>query len=99
MSGFVAAVMEEFKYGDSGEPWCSPTLDLGDCSNKISFDFYFYNEKDMKKALKKVRLLREAIAGFADAFEEEVKKHEARPKEERKRKTRKHKSIRELIND
>lgn len=77
MSGFIIAHLPEFTYHDDDyrdRVSCYPTMDIGDCSEKISLDFSFYNPTQMKKALKKARLFREAVDGFVDAFESEVEK-------------------------
>jgi hypothetical protein len=78
MSGFIIAVLEEFdvstnRLGNTTvSSWSS--IDMGDCSNKISIDFGFHNYQNLARALKKLRLFREAVDGFADAFEVEAKR-------------------------
>jgi hypothetical protein len=78
MSGFIIAVLEEFTHGRGAKASVSawPEISIGDCSNKISLDFGFHNYQNMKKAAKKLKVFREAINGFADAFEAEVKRAE-----------------------
>lgn len=103
MSGFIIAVVEEFTHNLDGERVSGyPTLDLGDCSTKISLDFSFYTPSQMRKAQKKLELLRSTINGFADAFNKEVERfieaEKNRPKEVRNKKS-KEKTLREQIDE
>lgn len=77
MSGFIVAYLDKFSYDfkETRDIVSSyPTLDIGDCSNKVCLDFSFYSPADLKRALKKLRLFTSTIVGFTEAFEKEVER-------------------------
>lgn len=64
---------------------CYPTLDISDCSNKISLDFSFYSPDDAKKTKKKIKLFRDIVNAFADALEAEIAEKEKQGVPKRKK--------------
>lgn len=77
MSAFIIASVEKFEHGHrKGQVSSYPSIDIADCSNKVSIDFSFYNEKDMKVALKKAKLFQAVVNDFVAAFEAEIAEYE-----------------------
>ena len=102
MSGFIIAYLEEFLYHETetrDRISAYPSLDIGDCSNKVSLDFSFYNTADLKRALKKLRLFRDVVDGFADAFENEAVKAQEKLKQKPKKAPKVRVRVVETIDD
>lgn len=79
MSAAIVAVLEEFEFEgeDNKKPhliFGYPTLDISDCSNKISLDLSFHNKKAMHEARKKLEILRTVVNEMAVAFDKEIEK-------------------------
>jgi hypothetical protein len=95
MSAFIIASVEEFsKKQYKGSVSGYPTLDIGDCSNKVSLDFCFFGEEGMKEKHAKAKKLREAVNGFCDAFDAEVAAYEA----EQAKKVKAKKTVKRKVN-
>src|SRR4051812_16276937 len=76
LSAFIIATVEKFNRDDDGrrDVYAYPTLDIADCTNKVSLDFCFSGTRGMNTALKKVRLFKKIVDEFADAFEAEAER-------------------------
>lgn len=88
MAGFVIAIIEEFITNKKGVPYSYPTFTLSDCSNKIYLDFGFSDLQEMRRSLKKIRLLRGVIENFANHFESEAARIESTILEKKEKKVK-----------
>lgn len=96
MSAFVIASVPAFKMDDEeGSVFCYPTLDISDCSNKISLDFSFYQESQMKKAHKKLKKFQSVVQEFTECFEKQMEEYLKNPPPPVKKKKR----TRTILND
>lgn len=103
MSAFVIASLQKFHIDKEDQSVSSyPTLDISDCNNKISLDFSFYQESDMKKSFKKLQKLKTIVNEFSDAFEKEMQEYEKIPRVPKKRKKKKataRRFVTEIVDD
>lgn len=90
LSAFIIASVEKFQEGELRRGvFCYPTLDISDCSNKVSLDFCFHGEAGMKASHKKLKRLQKVINEFTAAFEAEMEEYQKTPKEEIKKEKKK----------
>src|SRR6476620_9579468 len=73
-SAYAIANIESDTYKtEKGEKlYTNATLDLHDCSRKVTLDFDFENNKEDQAALKKVQKLQTVINNFAQALEKQI---------------------------
>jgi hypothetical protein len=69
---------------DESWKWGDIELKLGDCYDRVSFDFRMSTRTERANSLYKINLLAEAMNAVRDAIEAEVHSINARPHERRK---------------
>lgn len=93
MSAFVIATVEKLTVESQRNnkekkfPSLYPQFDISDCSEKISLDFSFFGETEMKTVRKKIRLFRQIVNEFADALEGEMDTYNGSTTEQNNSKT------------
>lgn len=86
LPAYVIAVVEDTRGMPDDDPqqpwkWGAITLDFGDCSRRVSFDFDMETPEKRANSLYKIRRLAEAVNAVREALEIEVASHDARPDE------------------
>jgi hypothetical protein len=62
---YILAVVEETDAADL-DAWCDVTLELTDCSRRVSFDFPLDSEDDRRNSVHKARVLARELTRFAE---------------------------------
>ena len=82
-AAFIIAVVEDTRdipdENEDGWKWGSIQLDLGDCSRRVSFEFYLNDPDGRANSLRKINLMAEIINQVRDAIELECESRAARP--------------------
>jgi len=89
MPAFIIGVVEDTSgipddNKDQSWKWGGLELKLGDCYDRVSFDFRMSTHTERAESLHKINCLAEAINAIRDAIEAEVHSINARPHERRK---------------
>ena len=83
MPAFIIGVVEDSR-DLPDEPaddlkWTTVTLDLADCSRRVSFDFVLNDAASRANSLRKINLIAEVVNAVRDAIEIEVESLNKRP--------------------
>ena len=83
MPAFIIGVVEDTReLPDAPEDnwkWGAVTLDLADCSRRVSFDFDLNDADSRANSLRKINLIAEVVNAVRDAIEIEVESRNKRP--------------------
>ena len=72
---YVLAVIEALPKGEAESRWAREiSLELADCSRRVSFEFPLTSASDRRNSLRKARLIAEVSARFAMALELEAQR-------------------------
>ena len=82
-AAFIIAVVEDTREipdeNEDGWKWATIQLDLGDCSRRVSFEFYLNDADGRANSLRKINLMAEIINQVRDAIALECESRAARP--------------------
>jgi hypothetical protein len=89
MPAFIIGVVQDTSLipqddKDESWKWGDIELKLGDCYDRVSFDFNMSTRIERANSLHKINLLTEAFDAMRDAIEAEVHSIEARPRKREK---------------
>ena len=80
---YIIGVVEDTREipddNEDGWKWATIQLDLGDCSRRVSFEFYLNDPEGRANSLRKINLMAEIINQVRDAIELECESRAARP--------------------
>lgn len=83
LPAFIIGIVEDTSEiaDDDAQRWGHGTiiLDLGDCSNRVSFYFDMKDEHERGNSLRKISLLFEVVNAVREAIAKEVDSRNARP--------------------
>jgi hypothetical protein len=83
LPAFIIGIVEDTRAipDDDPEHWANGeiTLDLADCTRRISFYFNMYNAAERAKSLRKISLIAEVVNAVREAIASEVESRNARP--------------------
>jgi hypothetical protein len=82
LPAFIIGIVEDTRaIPDDSKDWENGeiTLDLADCTRRISFYFNMYNPSERAKSLRKISLITEVVNAVREAIALEVESRNARP--------------------
>ena len=82
LPAFIIGIVEDTRaIPDDSKDWENGeiTLDLADCTRRISFYFNMYNAAERAKSLRKISLIAEVVNAVREAIALEVESRNARP--------------------
>ena len=83
MPAFIIGVVEDTRElpDDPADAWkwATVTLDLADCSRRVSFDFNLDDEASRANSLRKINLIAEVVNAVRNAIAIEVESRNKRP--------------------